>query len=174
MTLSIELPETTHRAHNSVRRPAAPLFKPFSDADIATETLQQLLVDSLDLCSQLKQAHWTVRGPHVVAHTLLFDDLGERLRGWSDDIAQRCVALTGRVRGTARDVAMSSRLPDYPDDLDDGGEHIDALLERYRTLGELVGEAIARLDGSRVPTDLLRRMQHGLELDVWKLDSHRE
>src|SRR5215207_8742906 len=145
MTASIESSTTTHRDHRSARRPAAPLLTPRSDADIAAETLQQVLVDSLDLCSQLKQAHWTVRGPHVVAHTLLFDELAERLRGWSDDLAQRCVALAGRVRGTSRDVAKSSRLPDYPDDLDDGGEHIDALLERYRALGALVGDAIARL-----------------------------
>jgi starvation-inducible DNA-binding protein len=174
MTLSTEPSTTTHRDHHSVRRPPAALLAPRSDAAVATEILQQLLIDSLDLCSQLKQAHWTVRGPHVVAHTLLFDELAERLRGWSDDIAQRCMALTGRVRGTSRDVAMSSRLPDYPDDLDDGSEHIDALLERYRALGDLLGDAIARLDDTRVPADVLQRMQRGLELDVWKLDSHRE
>ena len=48
------------------------------------ELLNQRLADAIDLQSQVKQAHWNVKGPHFIALHELFDDIYgavDRIRG---------------------------------------------------------------------------------------------
>ena len=56
------------------------------------ELLNARLADAIDLSSQMKQAHWNVKGPSFIALHELFD---------IDDIAERISALGGTARGTA-------------------------------------------------------------------------
>ena len=58
-----------------------------------TALLNQQLVDTIDLYTQVKQAHWNVKGPHFIALHELFDKLAEELEGPVDDIAERVTAL---------------------------------------------------------------------------------
>jgi len=162
----------------SIQRPLAPpaVMAPGLTATTTIAALQQLLADGLDLCSQVEQAHWTVRGPNFMAHHLLFDELADRLRLHVDEIAARCAALGGSARGTARAVAALSRMPEYPDDLRDGPSHIAALVERYGALCTHLRGALAEPDtgGDPATQNLLGTILRALELDLWKLESHRE
>src|SRR5471032_2336045 len=93
--------------------------------------LNQQLADTLDLQSQVKQAHWNVKGPTFIALHELFDKLAEELEGAIDDLAERVTALGGVAEGTARLAVARSRLPEYPLDIAAGKDHVTALSDRY-------------------------------------------
>ena len=64
--------------------------------DIPAETrtkviglLSQQLADTLDLFTQIKQAHWNVKGIHFIALHELFDKLAEETEDYVDDMAER-------------------------------------------------------------------------------------
>jgi starvation-inducible DNA-binding protein len=82
--------------------------------------LNQHLADTFDLYSQTKQAHWNVKGPHFFALHELFDKLAAQLAEDVDTIAERATALGGTARGTARQSAAASRVPEYPPDATTG------------------------------------------------------
>ncbi|MFO0605552.1 MAG: DNA starvation/stationary phase protection protein Dps [Polyangiales bacterium] len=93
-------------------------------------TLNARLADGLDLHSQLKVAHWNVKGPHFAALHPLFETFAVGLAGFTDAIAERAVTLGGRAYGTARHVAAHSALAEYPQDTVRDLEHVKLLAER--------------------------------------------
>src|SRR5689334_9050221 len=75
------------------------------------ETLNLRLVDGLDLHSQIKVAHWNIKGPQFAAFHPLFETFAVSLANHNDAIAERAVTLGAKAYGTARHVAKTSRLP---------------------------------------------------------------
>jgi starvation-inducible DNA-binding protein len=71
--------------------------------------LQARLADAVDLFTQIKQAHWNVKGPSFIALHELFDQAAEIVEEHGDLIAERITALGGRADGTVRVAASSSR-----------------------------------------------------------------
>ena len=63
--------------------------------DSMADLLNQQLADTVDLYTQVKQAHWNVKGPHFIALHELFDKLAEELEDPVDDMAERITALGG-------------------------------------------------------------------------------
>ena len=53
--------------------------------------LNQKLADIIDLQTQLKQAHWNVKGPHFIGLHELFDKIAEDVESYVDMIAERVV-----------------------------------------------------------------------------------
>src|SRR5688572_18294331 len=94
------------------------------------ETLGARLADGLDLHLQIKVAHWNVKGPQFAALHPLFESFAETLAGYNDDVAERAVTLGARAYGTARHVARTSRLPDYPQETSRDLEHVALLADR--------------------------------------------
>ena len=78
------------------------------------DTLNARLADGLDLHGQIKVAHWNIKGPHFAALHPLFETFAVSLADHNDSFAERAVALGGRAYGSARHVAKTSRLPEYP------------------------------------------------------------
>jgi starvation-inducible DNA-binding protein len=72
--------------------------------------LNQRLADAVDLQTQMKQAHWNVKGPHFIGLHELFDKIDEAVETYVDLIAERVVQLGGIAEGTARVAAGRSRL----------------------------------------------------------------
>ena len=95
------------------------------------ETLNERLADGLDLHSQIKVAHWNIKGPQFASLHPLFETFAVGLAGFTDAIAERAVTLGGRAYGTARHVASKSRLPEYPQDTTRDMEHVKLLAERF-------------------------------------------
>src|SRR6476660_7994770 len=120
------------------------------------ELLNQTLADSLDLYSQLKQAHWNVKGPNFYQLHLLFDDFAEHAEGYIDLIAERVTMLGGYATGTVRMSAANSRLPEYPTDAVDGMEHVRAVVERLANYAATTREGIDQSDkaGDATTADL--------------------
>ena len=140
------------------------------------EALRLVLTDGLDLHSQIKVAHWNIKGPHFAALHPLFDTFATDLATHMDDLAERILTLGGLAVGTSRHVARNSRLPDYPQELTKDLEHVKLLAERIGAW--LVGTRSARdvaLEAKDDDTvDLLTGMIQGFEKHAWFLHATLE
>lgn len=136
--------------------------------------LNQQLIDTLDLYTQVKQAHWNVKGPHFIALHELFDKLAEESEDYIDDLAERVTALGGVALGTARAVATKSRLPEIALTGLPGTEALKALVERYALLGASTRKAIETAGslGDADTSDLFTGISRGLDKSLWFLEAH--
>lgn len=135
--------------------------------------LNQQLADMSDLHSQLKQAHWNVKGPHFIALHKLFDELAEQFEHSIDEVAERITALAGVARGTARMAAAGSRLPELGEDFD-GLKLVAALADRLALLARTTREAIETSDDAddEVTSDLYTRLGGEIDKALWLLEAH--
>jgi starvation-inducible DNA-binding protein len=105
------------------------------------ETLNQRLADGLDLHSQIKVAHWNIKGPQFPSLHPLFESFAVGLATFTDAIAERAVTLGGRAYGTTRHVAAASRLSEYPQDTTRDLEHVRLLADRFEAFLEGLRES---------------------------------
>ncbi|MBS0590903.1 MAG: DNA starvation/stationary phase protection protein Dps [Proteobacteria bacterium] len=154
---------------NSTRIDIAPKLR---EKTIALLNAQ--LADTLDLYTQVKQAHWNVKGPHFIALHELFDNFAEQLEAPVDDLAERITALGGVALGTARIAARASRLAELPHDSYDGMKMVALLADRYAHLAKSTRAAIDAADdaGDADTADLLTGISRGLDKSLWFLESH--
>src|SRR5512145_412606 len=94
------------------------------------DALNERLADGLDLHSQIKVAHWNIKGPQFAVLHPLFETFAVSLANHNDEIAERAVTLGGKALGTVRHVAKASNLPEYPPDTARGSEHVKLLADR--------------------------------------------
>jgi len=140
------------------------------------DLLNQQLADTLDLYTQVKQAHWNVKGPSFIALHELFDKLAEDVEAPVDDIAERITALGGVARGTARIAAQDSRLVEFPHGRIEGMNAVALLADRYAALAASTRAAIdiASKEGDADTSDLLTGISRGLDKALWFLEAHLE
>ena len=140
------------------------------------ESLNASLADGLDLYSQVKVAHWNVKGPHFAALHPLFDTIATYASETNDELAERAVALGGLATGTVRTSAARSRLSQYPEDLTRDVEHVGLLADRID--GYLEGLRKARAVGEDVgdtdTVDLLTGVITEYEKHAWFLRASLE
>jgi starvation-inducible DNA-binding protein len=141
------------------------------DREQIAAALNARLVDGLDLHSQIKVAHWNVKGPQFAALHPLFETFALGLAVHNDTIAERAVTLGAQVRGTARYVARASTLPEYPADASRDLVHVRLLAERFeqyvaglRTTRDLAAEL-----GDEDTVDLLTAAVREFEKHAWFL-----
>lgn len=142
--------------------------------DELVSILNQQLADTFDLYSQLKQAHWNVKGMQFYSLHLLFDELAGEISGYADMIAERATALGGVAKGTVRMAAKTSRLPVSPDTFDNSEFTIKKLVERYALVTESTRITIDSADAldDRATSDLFTEISRGLDKGLWLLESH--
>ncbi|MBI1725400.1 MAG: DNA starvation/stationary phase protection protein Dps [Candidatus Tectomicrobia bacterium] len=146
-------------------------------ADVRTEIipiLQASLADALDLHTQLKQAHWNIKGPNFIAPHQLFDEIAGSATVWVDDLAERLVALGGQAKGTVRASAAESRLPDYPLDITDEREHLQAVVKSLSSFGAPVRGAIdtCQEKGDQDTSDLFIDISRQVDKYPWFVEAH--
>lgn len=136
--------------------------------------LQAQLADALDLASQVKHAHWNVKGPHFIPLHELFDKLHEELEEEVDDLAERIAALGGHANGTLRQGAAMSRLPEFPADAVDGSAHLKALADRYAAFAATTRSALDAADaaGDKATADLFTQVVRSADKHLWFLEAH--
>lgn len=81
--------------------------------DVTGAALQATLVDLVDLSLVGKQAHWNLVGRQFHDVHLHLDELVKKARKYSDQVAERGVAIGVPVDGRASTVATDSRVPDF-------------------------------------------------------------
>src|SRR4026209_1862653 len=106
------------------------------------ELLNARLADSFDLYSQLKQAHWNVKGSDFIQLHELYDAVAESVLEFVDTIAERATALGGLALGTARMAAEAPHLGPYPINAVAGEERIVVVADRLAAFGASAREAI--------------------------------
>lgn len=136
--------------------------------------LNARLADTLDLYTQVKQAHWNVKGPSFIALHELFDDIAESVEEYVDLIAERAVQLGGVALGTARLAAQHSTLKEYPHTISTGREHVEAVATALGTYGHLVREAIDASDKleDKDTSDLFTEVSRGIDKYTWFVEAH--
>lgn len=136
--------------------------------------LNQQLADTFDLYSQIKQAHWNVKGPQFISLHLLFDKHAEEVLEHVDEIAERAAALGGVPMGTAKMAAASSRLKDFPLGVHQGMQIVRAVVERFADVANSTREAIDTADnlGDTDTSDLFTAISRDLDQKLWFLEAH--
>jgi starvation-inducible DNA-binding protein len=141
----------------------------------AVDLLNARLADCKDLQTQVKQAHWNVKGPNFIALHELFDQINEAVEDYVDDIAERAVQLGGVAEGTARMVAKRSSLPEYPANTTlDGYSHVEALSSGLAAFGKTARKAIddANKLGDLDTADLFTEVSRGTDKWLWFVEAH--
>ncbi len=138
--------------------------------------LNQRLADVIDLQTQMKQAHWNVKGPSFIALHELFDKINEDVEGYVDTIAERIVQLGGIAEGTARISALRSRLDEYPLTISDGPSHVDAVSTALADFGKEVRLSILESDEleDADTTDMFTEISRGIDKWLWFVEAHAQ
>jgi starvation-inducible DNA-binding protein len=135
---------------------------------VAVEELQSFLIELTDLSLTGKQAHWNLQGPHFLTRHEQLDTLVADARNWSDEVAERIVAIGAPADARVATVAETTPLAGFPagfvaDDKVVGliVDRLDAVIgrtrERIRALGEI----------DPVSQDLVIGIQRDLEKHRW-------
>ena len=140
----------------------------------AVELLNARLADCKDLPTQVKQAHWNVKGPHFIGLHELFDKIGEGVGDYVDGLAERAVQLGGVAEGTVRAVARRSSLAEYPARAVDGRGHVEALSSALAAFGTAARKAIGQANelGDLDTADLFTDVSRGIDKWLWFVEAH--
>ncbi len=148
----IDLPEKTRRAVITI--------------------LNDRLADAIDLQSQVKQAHWNVKGPHFIALHELFDKISDAVLEQST-IARR-VTSGGTAEGTVAVAAKRSKLKNYPLSITAGKDHLFYLSTQLSVFGKAARAAIDDTGklGDADTADLFTGVSRELDKYLWFVEAH--
>jgi len=140
-------------------------------------TLLNLRLASLvDLQTQMKQAHWNVKGPSFIGLHELFDKVAKELEDYVDLVAERIVQLGGIAEGTVRVASSRTRLPEYPLEIAEGMAHVEAVARALSTFGRearnTIDEVNALEDADTV--DLFTEISRGMDKWLWFVEAHSQ
>lgn len=138
--------------------------------------MNRRLASAVDLQSQVKQAHWNVKGPNFIGLHKLFDEIAGSIGEYVDLIAERIVQLGGIAEGTSRVSALRSQLNEYPLTIANGSDHVSAVSKILAHFGQdiiaMVSEAIALDDA--VTADMCTEISRGVDKWLWFVESHSQ
>jgi starvation-inducible DNA-binding protein len=144
----------------------------FQASPALSASLQQVLVDLIELHLQGKQAHWNVVGSNFRDLHLQLDELVDFARESSDTIAERMRALDGLPDGRSDTVAASTTLPEFPPYEHSTGDVVDLITTRiYAAVNTLraVHDGVDEEDPTTA--DILHQLIDGLEKLAWLIKS---
>jgi len=138
--------------------------------------MNQQLANAVDLQTQMKQAHWNVKGPHFIGLHELFDQIDEAVEGYVDLIAERIVQLGGVAEGTARVAAQRSRVEEYPLDIADGHAHVEAVAKALSSFGHEARKTIDEADelDDADTADIFTEISRGIDKWLWFVEAHSQ
>jgi len=135
------------------------------------QSLNARLADGLDLHSQIKVAHWNIKGPHFAALHPLFETFAVSLANHNDSIAERAVTLGAHVYGTVRHAAKASSLPVYEAETRRDLEHVRLLADRIEAYLKGLRETrdLGETEDDQDTVDLLTGIIEEFEKHGWFL-----
>jgi starvation-inducible DNA-binding protein len=158
----------------------ARMFETRNDLDAASreklvELLNARLADTFDLYSQLKHAHWNVRGSDFIQLHELYDTIAESVIEFVDEIAERATALGGLATGTVRMAADASSLDEYPLDAIADEDTVRVVADRLAAYGAAIRHDIDVTDselGDMDTSDLLTEISRSIDKHLWFVEAH--
>jgi starvation-inducible DNA-binding protein len=157
----------------------APMYK--TKIDLSEKTRRNVIVilndrlaDAIDLQSQVKQAHWNVKGPNFIALHELFDKISDVFLEQIDTIAERVTSLGGTAEGTVAVAAKRSKLKNYPLSITAGKDHLFYLSTQLSVFGKAARAAIDDADklGDADTADLFTGISRDVDKYLWFLEAH--
>ena len=144
------------------------------DREKIIEILNSRLADASDLKSQAKQAHWNVKGMSFIALHELFDQVATEVEAYTDLIAERITSLGGTALGTIRVAAEKSSLSEYPLEITNGADHVDALSTALSDFGKKIRKNIDETDrlGDADTADIFTQISSGIDKSLWFVEAH--
>lgn len=138
------------------------------------KVLNQHLADSFDLMSQVKQAHWNVKGSDFWQLHKLFDEVAERAAEWVDEFAERITALGGYASGTVRMAAATSSLTEFPTGITTSMDYVRAVADRLAAFTNSARAAIDQTDklGDADTADLFTEVSRCADKYLYFLEAH--
>jgi len=138
------------------------------------ELLNQTLADTSDLVSQIKQAHWNVRGMDFWQVHKMYDAIYETFEPFVDEVAERINTLGGVAMGTVRMAAESSSLKEFPSGFGDSKKFTTELRDRVAAYTKKAREGIEQAEKLEDPVtaDLLTEISRTADLQLYFLESH--
>jgi starvation-inducible DNA-binding protein len=141
------------------------------------ELLNARLADAIDLRTQLKVAHWNVKGPGFIALHKLFDEIVEDADEYVDLLAERAVQLGGIADGTLRQAAERTSLDEYAvTGGGDGAAHVHAVADALAAFGRTAREGIdlAGEAKDQDTADIFTEISRGTDKWLWMVEAHRQ
>jgi starvation-inducible DNA-binding protein len=172
--------EIDRRTGSAMATKTARMFETRNDLDAESREklvalLNARLADTFDLYSQLKQAHWSVRGSDFIQLHELYDTVAESVLEFVDEIAERAAALGGLATGTVRMAAEATSLDEYPLDAIAGEDTVHVVADRLAAYGAAVREAIEVTDselGDMDTSDLFTEISRSIDKHLWFVEAH--
>lgn len=142
-----------------------------SSTEVAS-ILQPVLVDLIALALDGKQAHWHVRGQTFKQVHEQLDELIAEARTYSDDVAERVVALGAPVDGRPETVAESTRVPSFQTGFVDTEKVVAAIVEQLDAVIATARKAMDALDkADPVSQDIVIELLRSLEKHRWMFEA---
>ena len=159
---------TTHRTYKSS------IGVPEANRQALIALLNTRLADSLDLYSQIKWAHWNVKGSDFIQLHELFDSVAAHVLDQTDTIAERAVTLGGVANGTVREAAAKSGLKEADLSASDGQAQLKWLVHNVAHHANALREAVQQSGdlGDDITVDLFTTLTRDLDKDLWFLEAH--
>lgn len=164
------------------RTAAAPKLLPTRN-DIAPDAREELVAllerhvaASLDLYSQVKQAHWNVRGATFFQLHELYDEVAAVVLPLIDLIAERATALGGFVAGTVRAAAGASVLEEMRPGRLTPDESVAAVADALAAFAASTRAAIDTADelGDQGTADLFTEVTRAIDKQLWFVEAHEQ
>lgn len=135
--------------------------------------LNQSLSDLSDLYSQVKQAHWNIKGDNFIALHKLFDEIAETLQEPIDTVAERIVTLGGVAEGTVRQTAAKTDIKELSREFDQH-EVLGELADRFAAFSKAGYAAVDKADEAKDPVtaDIYTQITRSIDKSLYFLETH--
>ena len=134
--------------------------------------LNAALATNVDLSLVAKQAHWNVRGPNFMAVHELFDTISQEARQYSDELAERAVALGGLAQGTAQQLVANTILPEMSSTETRWEALVRCVHDRMLAASDQAREFAKDLDDDLGTQDIYTEIIRGYDKWSWMLEAH--
>ena len=136
--------------------------------NVAVNELQSFLIELTDLALTGKQAHWNLQGPYFLTRHEQLDTLVNDARLWSDEVAERIVAIGTPADGRVATVAEATPLTAFPAGFIADDKVVGLIVDRLDVIIERTRERIGALgEVDPVSQDLVIGIQRDLEKYRW-------
>lgn len=150
---------------------AAPLFDA-EKAMTASQCLGVLVTELTALQINAKQAHWVVRGANFLPIHEFFDTLVDHAHAWTDEAAERVVALGLPIDARLRTVTAETKTANPSEGFLPAELVIREILAQIDIVLAAADVAIEELENDPASQDVAIGIRGGLDKDRWFLSAH--
>ena len=136
--------------------------------------LNNSLANLTDLYSQIKNAHWNVKGMEFYSLHTMFDLIAVDIEKQIDIVAERVTSLGGTALGTIQEAVKNTNLNIYPSNVFNAKDHLEKLAKNFAIIIELTRQNIkqtADLD-DYATNDIYINLVRVVELRLWFIEAH--